>query len=147
MLNPHSPYALPSFVWHGKKSSHGPLFSSSSPHPSLPFFSWIFVEQVVPLLPPSPLNFKPLHHKVHHPPWFRLQSLTHPWLVIYLSPFYSCTSFWPRVLSNISFKAIYLQLFTSQNALKEFTFDLRSLLWYHLLHSVTPWCHSNVAPF
>jgi hypothetical protein len=50
------------------------------------------------------------------------------------------------VLSNESFKTIYLQLFTSQNTLEEFTLDLKNLLWYHLLHPVTPWCCLNIAP-
>jgi hypothetical protein len=51
------------------------------------------------------------------------------------------------VLSTESFKTIYLQLFTSQNTLEEFTLDLKNLLWYHLLHPVTPWCCLNIAPF
>jgi hypothetical protein len=72
-------------------------------------------------------------------------SFSFSFLVLYF--FLALGSTTTYVLSSKSSKAIYLQLFTSQNALKEFTFDLRSLLWYHLLHPVTPWCHSNIAPF
>jgi hypothetical protein len=50
-------------------------------------------------------------------------------------------------LGRGSFEAIFFQLFTSPNALEEFTFDLKSLFWYHLSHMFTPWHRSNVTPF
>jgi len=51
------------------------------------------------------------------------------------------------VLNIESFEAICLQLFTSQNALEEFTLDLKNLFWNRLSHSITLWCCLNVAPF
>jgi hypothetical protein len=52
---------LPFFTWQGKEFFHGPWFCLSPPHLPCLFFKKFFMEEALPLPPPSLSDFGPFH--------------------------------------------------------------------------------------